>query len=115
MVQDPRELLEREANDAMDEARARIRAAIEEATRDVLREIGDGNSLHEEVTGVKLPGASMGRRITRSDAARLFGVSMSKLRGMESRGAIHPRRKGGRIMLDPDEVAKALGVETPSV
>ena len=106
---DPREVLEREANDALEDAKARVRAAVDQALADVLRDVG-----------VRAPGElraaaddPSGDMLTRTDVSRLFGVTMSKLRSMESRGVITPRRRGGRIMLDPDEVATALGVARP--
>ena len=106
---DPREVLEREAEDALEDAKARVRAAVNDALADVLRDVGV--RAPRELSAAASD--SSGERMTRSDTARLFGVTMSKLRSLESRGLISPRRRGGRIMLDPDEVATALGVAKP--
>jgi NADPH-dependent glutamate synthase beta subunit-like oxidoreductase len=54
--------------------------------------------------------------VTRSEAGRLFGVKTSKLRSLETRGLIRTWRSGpggGRVMVDPNEVAEALGVPVP--
>lgn len=108
---DPRDVLEHEADVALEEAKARIRAAIEEATRDVLAEISTSGAA--SLRGAARGSSSMEGRVMRAEAARMFNVPMSTLRGLENRGKIHTRRKGGRVMLDPAEVAKALGVAVP--
>lgn len=109
---DPREVLEREAAEALEAAKQRIRDAVEQATQDVLAELGA--SVHRELTAAATGGSSThDNRVTRSDAVRMFKTTTSKLRSLEARGLVHPRRRGGRIMVDPEEVATALGVLMP--
>jgi hypothetical protein len=73
----------------------------------------NANSSIDGVTRAAAENITSTDRVTRSDAARMFGVTTSRLRGMESRGDITPRRNGRRVMLDPNEVASALGVPVP--
>ena len=67
--------------------------------------------------GVPNPGdLDGGERMTRSDVARELGVTPSKLRTLEKQRAVSVTRGGpggGRVMLDPAEVADALGIEYP--
>lgn len=103
-LQDVRDAIQRAADEQVREAVARIAEALKASTTDLLDDI----ARHPEQL---LDGESPSKgRLSRSDIARMFKVTPSKLRTLERQGKVSVHKPAGIVWLDPEEVAEALGV-----
>lgn len=102
-----REAIQRAADEQVKEAVARIAEALKASTAELL----DNIARHpEQLLDTDSPESG---RLARSDVARLFGVTASRLRTLERQGKVSVRKPAGIVWLDPKEVADALGVPMP--
>jgi DNA-binding transcriptional MerR regulator len=107
-LQDVRDAIQRAADEQVREAVARIAEALKASTAELLDDIAQ----HPEQL-LELEAPTEGR-LARSDVARLFKVTPSKLRTLERQGKVSVYKPAGIVWLDPEEVADALGVPVPA-